>query len=146
MHNLTTDLGEECPPLNAISLAGNERNLHLPCQFGSIASHEVAQSRLPYSYRKIFDVVDTKEHTEWSLIGGKGSISPFHVDSDGLGTVITVHMGSKYWVFATQIGGHESLCSVDSVGGTWDPYIINEGDNVQRFRLEGVHLREGDMV
>lgn len=146
MHQLTADLGEECPPMNAISLPANERNLHVPCQFGSIASHEVAQSRVPSRYRKIFDVADTKEHTQWSLVGGKGSISPFHVDAEGLGATINVHSGSKYWVFPTRIRGREGLYSVDSLGAKWDPYTINDEEIAKHFRFEGVHLQQGDML
>jgi hypothetical protein len=132
--------------MNAISLSAYQRNLYVPCQFGSMASHEVAQSRVPSDYKAMFDVPDTKPHTEWSLIGGNGSISPFHVDSEGLGTVVVVLEGSKYWILATQIGDHENICSVDSLGPAWDPYFIGEGDNVNRFRFEAVHLQKGDML
>jgi hypothetical protein len=146
MHKLVQDLGEECPPINTISLPGNARNLYIPFQFGSLASHKVAQSRVPSRYQKIFNLADTKEHTEWSLIGGKGAISPFHVDAEGLGTVINIHFGSKYCVFATRIGECESLCLVNSLGASWDPYAVNDEDIAKHFHFEGVHLRQGDMV
>jgi hypothetical protein len=83
---------------------------------------------------------------EWSLIGGKGTISPFHIDPEGLGTVVVVLEGSKYWIVATRLGESDNLCSVDSLGPNWDPYSINEGDNVNRFRFEAVHLQKGDML
>jgi hypothetical protein len=83
---------------------------------------------------------------EWSLIGGKGAVSPFHVDSVGLGTVVVVLEGSKYWIVATQMGGRDTICSVDSLGPHWNPYFINEADNVKHFRFEGVHLQKGDML
>jgi len=111
-----------------------------------MASHEVAQSRIPSCYLTMFDVPETKPHLEWSLIGGKGAVSPFHIDSEGLGTVVVVLEGSKYWVVATKFGEQEKICSVDSLGPNWDPYFINEGDNVDHFRFEGVHLQKGDML
>ena len=111
-----------------------------------MASHEVAQSRVPSDYATVFEVPDTKRHTEWSLIGGDGAISPFHVDSEGLGTVVVVLEGSKYWIVATRIGENENICSVDSLGPAWDPYFINMGENVNHFRFEAVHLRKGDML
>jgi hypothetical protein len=106
----------------------------------------VAQSRLPSDYETKFEVPDVKSHMEWSLIGGKGAISPFHVDSDGFGTAVVVLEGSKYWIVATRFGDDENICSVDSIGPAWDPYFINEGDNVNRFRFEAVHLQKGDML
>lgn len=111
-----------------------------------MASHEVAQSRIPSEYAKLFDVPDTKAHTEWSLIGGTGTISPLHVDPEGFGTVVVVLEGSKYWIVATQFGDDESLSSVDSLGPTWDPYFVNVGDNINRFHFEAVHLTKGDML
>jgi hypothetical protein len=137
---------DECPPLNAISLPASRRNLYIPSQFGSLASHEVAQSRLPTEYESSFDVPDMRSHMEWSLIGGRGAISPLHVDSDGLGTTLVVLEGSKYWIMATRLGEHDFIFSVDSLGPAWNPYFINDGDNVDRFRFEGVHLQKGNML
>jgi hypothetical protein len=146
-HKVITTLSEEeCPPLNAISLPSRRRNLYIPTQFGSVASHEVAQSRLPWSYETAFRVPDTKSDMEWSLIGGKGAISPFHVDSAGLGTAVVVLEGSKYWIVMTRMGEHDTICSVDSLGPGWNPYIVNDEDDVKRFRFEGVHLQKGDML
>jgi hypothetical protein len=146
-YEITSTLSsEECPPLNAISLPAHRRNLYIPCQFGSMASHEVAQSRVPSKYQSVFNVPDVKSDMEWSLIGGRGAVSPFHVDSDGLATVIVVVEGSKYWIVATRLGEHDGICSVDSLGPTWNPYYIDEGDNANRFRFEAVHLQKGDML
>lgn len=146
-HGITTSLSsEDCPPINAISLPAYQRNLHIPCQFGSMASHEVAQSRVPSDYGTVFDTPDTKPYTEWSLIGGHGAISPFHVDPEGFGTVVVVLEGSKYWILATRIGENDNICSVDSLGPDWDPYFVNNGENVNRFRFEAVHLTKGDML
>lgn len=146
-HSMTTTLSkEDCPPLNAISLPAYRRNLYIPPQFGSIASHEVAQSRLPSNYATVFDVPDVKSKMEWSLVGGKGSISPFHVDPEGFGTVVVVLEGSKYWILATRLGDDDIICSVDSLGPKWNPYFVNEGDNVNRFRFEAIHLQKGDML
>jgi hypothetical protein len=137
---------EECPPLNAISLPGNKRNLYLPCQYGSLASHEVAQSRLPDDYDVVFDVPNVDERMEWSLIGTRGAISSIHADSDGLGTAVVVLDGSKYWIVMTQFGEEHFISSIDSLGPSWNPYLVNEGDEVNRFRFEGVHLQKGDML
>jgi hypothetical protein len=144
---MTSNLSNmDCPPLNAISLPSNLRNLFIPCQFRSLVSHEVAQSRLPTNYETMFEVPEVKSKLEWSLIGGKGAISPFHIDSDGFGTVVVVLEGSKYWIVATRLGDDDNISSVDSLGPTWNPYFVNEGDNANRFRFEGVHLRKGDML
>lgn len=118
----------------------------MPGQFGSFASHEVAQSRLPSAYETTFGIPELKSKLEWSLVGGKGAISPFHVDSDGFATVIVVLEGSKYWIVATRMGDQESISTVDSLGPDWHPYYINEGDNINRFRFEAVHLQKGDML
>jgi hypothetical protein len=146
-HRMTVERAEhECPPLNAISLPSHLRNHFTPCQFGSLASHEVAQSRLPSAYSTTFDVPDVTSELEWSLIGGKGAISPFHIDSDGFCTVVVVLEGSKYWVVATRVGEEENICNVDSLGSSWNPYLINDGDSINRFRFEAVHLQKGDML
>ena len=79
LHNLTqTFSNDECPPLNTISLPAYRRNLHIPPQFGSLASHEVAQSRLPERYEDKFEVPDV---------------------------AVVVLEGSKYWIVATQFRG-----------------------------------------
>jgi hypothetical protein len=111
-----------------------------------MASHEVALSRVPSDYGAVFDAPDTKRYTEWSLIGGHGAISPFHVDPEGFGTVVVVLEGSKYWILATRIGENDNICSVDSLGPDWDPYFVNDRENVNRFRFEAVHLMKGDML
>lgn len=144
---MTTRLSEdECPPLNAISLPAFRRNLYIPCQFGSMASHEVAQTRVPPNYEHDFLVPDLDEHLEWSLIGTRGAVSPFHIDSEGLGTVVMVLEGSKYWVVISRFGEEDQICSADSLGSAWNPYFVNEGDNVNLFSFEGVHLQKGDML
>jgi len=147
LHNLTEILSkDECPPLNAISLPAYRRNLYIPPQIGSVASHEVAQSRLPSEYEVAFGIPDLKPQMEWSLIGSSGAVSPLHMDSEGLGTTIVVLGGSKYWILVTRFGEEEMVCSVDSLGPTWNPYFVNDGDNADRFRFEGVHLKKGDML
>ena len=144
---ITTNLlSEDCLPINTILLPGHQRNLFIPCQFGSMASHEVAQSRIPSNYGAVFEAPDTKLHTEWSLIGGKGAISPFHVDPEGLGTAVVALEGRKYWIVATRFGENDHICSVDSLEPTWDPYFINVGDNVNCFCFEAVHFRKGNML
>ena len=147
LHSLTmSESSEDWPPLNAISLPAYRRNLYIPCQFGSLASHEVAQSRVPFSYERCFQVPDIKSLMEWSLVGSKGAISQFHIDADGMGTAIVVLEGSKYWIVATRLGDDEMISSVDSLGPSWDPYFINELDGIDRFRFEAVHLQKGDML
>ena len=147
LHKIATTMPEEeHPPLNAISLPASRRNLYIPSQFGSVASHEVAQSRMPPGYDTTFKVPDLRGHMEWSLIGSRGAISPFHVDSVGLGTVVVVLEGSKYWIVITRMGDHEIISSVDSLGPGWNPYFINNGDNVKHFFYEGVHLQKGNML
>lgn len=147
MHKVATTLStEECPPMNALSLPASRRNLFVPCQFGSFASHEVAQSRLPSNYENVFRVPDLRRHMEWSLVGTRGTVSPLHADSEGLGTVVVVLDGSKYWIVGTLLGEQHILCSVDSLGPSWEPYSINNGDVNQRFRFEAIHLQKGDML
>lgn len=83
---------------------------------------------------------------EWCVIGGRGAISPFHMDSEGLGSVVVVLEGSKYWILATRLGEDDTISSVDSLGPGWNPYFVNDGENANRFRFEAVHLQKGDMV
>lgn len=137
---------DSCPPLNAISLPAAFRNPIVPSKWECIASHELAQSRVPASYATLFDVPHTRGQTEWSLIGGKDAISSMHIDAEGFATLILVLEGSKYWIVATQIGDDEDIGSVDSLGPNWDPYLINEGRNASRYRFEAVHLQKGDMM
>lgn len=132
--------------MNAISLPAFRRCPHTPSKFTSLASHEVAQSRVPTKYEKVFEVPDIRAHMEWSLIGTRGTVSPLHVDSDGLGTVVVILDGSKYWIVATQFGESHIICSIDSLGPNWNPYFVNEGNNAKRFRFEGIHLQKGDML
>jgi len=147
LYNFTIGpLVEECPPLNALSLPAHRRNLFIPCQFASLASHEVAQSRVPSSYEDMFQVPDINSEMKWSLVGSKGAISQFHVDAEGMGTAIVVLEGSKYWIVATRFGEDENISSVNSLGPSWHAYSINEGDNIDRFCFEAVHLQKGDML
>ena len=147
LFNITqTFSNDECPPLNAISLPSYGGHLYPPPQFSCLASHEAAKSRVAPGYTHIFDVPDVKHQMEWSLIGTRGTISPLHADSEGLGTAVVILDGSKYWIVVTQFGEHKIICSVDSLGPAWDPYLINKGDNANRFRFEGVHLQKGDML
>ena len=146
-YRLTSTLSnEECPPINALSLPSRRRNLFIPCQFGSFASHEVAQSRLPPEYEEAFQVPNIRSDMEWSIIGGRGVISPFHLDTEGFGTVVVVLEGSKYWIVATRLGESDTISSVDSLGPEWCPYFVNDGDNAHHFRFEAVHLQKGDML
>lgn len=137
---------EKCPPLNAISLPVHPMSTYIPFRFGTLASHEVAQSRLPSSYEAEYDVSRVKSVMEWCLIGNKGAISPFHLDSDGLGTVVVVLEGGKYWILATRLGDEDAITSVDSLGPNWDPYFVNNDENTKRFKYEAVHLQKGDML
>ena len=147
LYEITTTLPvDRCPPLNAIALPSAFRNLLVPSKWDCIASHELAQSRVPASYATLFDIPHTREHTEWSLIGGKDAISSMHIDAEGFGTLVLVLEGSKYWIVATQIGDDEDICSVDSLGPNWDPYIINQENDLSRYRFEAVHLQKGDML
>jgi hypothetical protein len=144
LHEITTNLSDEdCPPLNTMSLPVYPRNLYIPYQFGSVASHEVAQSRVPSHYETTFEVPGI---LEWCVIGGRGAISPFHIDSDGLGTAVVVLEGSKYWILATRLGDDDTISSIDSLGPGWNPYFVNNGENINRFRFEAVHLRKSDML
>lgn len=147
LHDMTETFADgDCPPLNAISLPAYRRNLFIPPQFGGLASHEVAQSRVAINYEAVFEVPEIQPQMEWSLIGTKGAISSLHVDSDGLGTAVVVLEGSKYWIVATRIGEQDIISSIDSLGPNWTPYLVNEGENANRFRFEGVHLNKGDML
>ena len=142
----TTFPADACPPLNAISLPAAFRNLLVPSKWECIASHELAQSRVPASYRTLFNVPHTREQTEWLLIGSKDAISSMHIDAEGFAMLIVVLEGSKYWIVATRVGDDEDICSVDSLGPNWDPYHVNEGNNASRYRFEAVHLQKGDML
>ena len=146
-YSITTSLpSNNCSPLNAISLPSSQRNLYVACHFGSMASHEVTQTHIPSHYGTTFTVPNTKPHTEWSLIGGKGAISPFHINTEGLATVVVLLKGFKYWILATPIREDDNLCSAGSLGPNWDPYILNVGDNANLFHFEAVHLQKGDML
>ena len=69
-----------------------------------------------------------------------------HVDTEGFATLVLVLEGSKYWIVRTHIGDDEDICSVDSLGPNWDPYLINEGSNSGCYQFEAVHLQKGDMM
>lgn len=147
LYEITTTFPNDiCPPLNAISLPAAFRNLLIPSKWECVASHELAQSRVPASYETVFDVPRIRELTEWSLIGGRDAISSLHIDAGGFGTVVVVLEGSKYWIIATRIGEDEDISSVDALGPNWHPYTLNEGDNISRYRFEAVHLQKGDMM
>jgi hypothetical protein len=105
----------------------------------------VAQSRVPSNYENMFDIPDIKPLMEWSLIGSRGTVSPLHANSDGLGTVVVVLEGSKYWILVTRFGEND-ICSGDSLEPAWNPYFVNNGNNADRYRFEGVHLQKGDML
>jgi hypothetical protein len=111
-----------------------------------MASHEVAQTRFPSQYATVFNVPDTKAHTEWSLIRARGAISSFHMDYKGLAAVVVILKGSKYWILVTQIGDDEDTRSADSLGPDWDPYFLNVGNNVNCFHFKAVHLWTSDML
>jgi hypothetical protein len=93
-----------------------------------------------------FDIPETRELTEWLLIGGQDAISSMHVDAECFATLVLVLEESKYWIVVTQIGDNEDICSIDSHGPNWDPYYINEGSNDGCYQFEVVHLQKGDMM
>ena len=142
----TSPSSEEYPPLNAIVLPGHKRNLHIPCQYGSLASHEVAESWIPDEYEIVFDIPNLRQYMEWSLIGTRCSISPLHADSEGLNTEVLVLKGSKYWIVGTEFGKDGIICSFDSLGPSWNPHVVNMPDKAKCFRFEAVHLQKGDML
>jgi hypothetical protein len=75
------------------------------------------------SMGEVFKVPDIRVHMEWSLIGTRGTVSPLHVESDGLGTVVVILDGSKYWIVATRFGESHIICSIDSLGPNWNPFF-----------------------
>lgn len=77
---------------------------------------------------------------------GQGRNQFYSHDCEGLGTVVIVLEGRKYWAVATQIGDEEDVSTVDSLGPNWDPYLINRENNINRYRFEAVHLSKGDML
>ena len=123
-----------------------KKNLYVPCQSGSVASHEIAQSCVPSEYETMFNVCGVKSLMEWCLVGGRGVISLFHIDSEGLGSVVVVLEGSKYWILATRLGDEDTISSCNSLGPGWNPYFVNDGENVNHFRFEAIHLQKGDML
>ena len=68
------------------------------------------------------------------------------MDSDGLGTLIVVLNGSKYWILMMRFGEHEIVCSINSLRPKWDPYFVNNWNNADQYCFEGVHLQKGDML
>jgi len=68
------------------------------------------------------------------------------MDSDGHGTALIVLKGGKYWILPTRLTDTDTLSSFESLGPGWNPYYVNEGENVNRFRFEAVHLQKGDML
>ena len=120
--------------------------IYSPSQFLKLASHEIAQTRLPHIYDELFNTPDLHPHLQWCLVGGKGSVSPFHVDGEGLGTALVVLEGQKYWIMATRIREDERVTSIDSLRPAWNPYYLNEGDNANCFCFEAIHLQKGDML
>ena len=68
------------------------------------------------------------------------------MDPESLATVIVVLKGSKYWILATQTKEDDNICSTNSLGPDWNPYILNVGDNVDLFHFEVIHLQKGDML
>ena len=68
-----------------------------------------------------------------------------HIDYEGLGTVIILE-GSKYWIVMTRIREQEIICSLDSLGLSWNPYVVNDRDKADGYHFEGIHLQKGDVL
>ena len=84
--------------------------------------------------------IGNKRHT--SSING---FNP-HADSEGLNTEVLVLEGSKYWIVGTEFGEDGIICSFDSLGPSWNPYVFNRPDKAKHFLFEAVHLQKGDML
>ena len=82
-------------------------SVHLAAPFEPHRSLQIAPAknnpsmRIITQYEMVFNVPDIKPQMEWSLIRSRGTISPLHMDSDGLGNLIIVLTGSKYWILMT---------------------------------------------
>ena len=66
------------------------------------------------------------------------------MDSDGLGTAVVVLEGTKYWIIATPT--EEIRYKANTLPSDWHPYYINDGQKMDGFRFEAVHLQKGDML
>lgn len=145
MEEICANLSEEWPLINPLIKSKKEEPIH-PLPIWKLSIARVAQSRLPSNYETVFKVPDLRGHLDWTIIGTRGTISPLHMDGEGMGTVIVILKGNKYWIFGTLNGKCHVIYSVDSLGPNWNPYAVNEGDNIACFCFKAVHLQKGDML
>jgi hypothetical protein len=86
----------------------------------------------------------------WGIASTRNASSWAHMDAQGVGTVIKVITGSKYWVLMTpkqqkraaKDDGAGNMNSIRAFGPGWSP----SGACEALWDHEGVLLREGDVL
>ena len=64
----------------------------------------------------------------WALVSTSGTYSPWHIDCDGLGMVIEVKEGSKWWIIARPKPGEslqQLLSRIEAFIDVFDPRVSN---------------------
>ncbi|KAJ3507190.1 hypothetical protein NLJ89_g6444 [Agrocybe chaxingu] len=80
----------------------------------------------------------------WALVSTSGAHSPWHVDCDGLCTMVRVQSGCKWWVIARpkEELHLEAFCDVDTYLNSFDI----ESANNDRWDLEAILLTPGSTL
>jgi len=78
----------------------------------------------------------------WALVSTSGTYSPWHLDCEGLCTVVEMKCGSKWWVIASPRPGETTqdfLMRIDTFMRNFDPFEPNS----EKWGCEAILLTPG---
>jgi len=78
---------------------------------------------------------------QWALISTAGAHSPWHIDPDGLATMVVVKSGCKWWILARPKKGAK-YPSFSAIGTFLDGFDV-EAVNDDRWEYEAILLTAG---
>ena len=85
------------------------------------------------------------EGMAWALAATKGAYSRWHIDTDGFATHLDVTTGSKLWIVARPVDG-DAYGSVTFSVDELDPHYVIPSDDHDKYIVEAVLLRQGDLL
>lgn len=112
--------------MNVLDLPqGDSLHAAVPPKYLDVASETWAKN---VAERLLISVKDAKHALLWATASTRNAISWPHADDDGLGTIVWVQAGGKYWVLARR---RDSFSAVDEMSRTtvfqdWDIKDIDE--------------------
>jgi hypothetical protein len=128
---------EEGRALNALDLPMEDVQVPSALASDKVSWQVTINNRLCSASSEYFPTAATR----WALVSTSGTHSPWHIDTDGLCTMVEVQNeeGLKIWFVAVEREDKKPFSGVTTFLGDWDV----ENTNVDRWDVEAVVLTPG---